>query len=125
MPANYRKGDGIGHVVPGMKRKDAEATVAFLKKYFEVVCDLDEREIQFQKRSHRYSLTNAIIKTVIFVPEYILTLLFQGRKEAHAKYEMQILYLAFICGKITEKDLAEASSVLSLELLDRLKNDYH
>lgn len=121
--ASYRPGDGIGHIIPGMKGDHLKATLTFMECHFDVVCDKDEMEIEFNKRARSHSMRNAVIKTIMFIPEFTLALVFQGAREAFARYEMQRLYWAFIRGKITERDVAEGSSVLALELIDRLKDN--
>lgn len=120
--ASYRPGDGIGHIVPGMKKDQLQATLVFMECHFDTVCDKDEIDIAFNKRAKIHSRRNAIIRTIMFVPEFILALLMQGSKEAFARYEMQRLYWGFIRGKIDENDIAEGSSVLALELIERLKD---
>lgn len=120
--ASYRQGDGIGHIIPGMKGNQLKATITFMECHFDAVCDIDEKEIELNRRVKKHSMMNAIIKTITFIPEFFLILALQGDKEAYARYEMQRLYWAFIRGKINEKDVVEGSSVLALELIERLKN---
>lgn len=119
--ASYRPGDGIGHIVPGMNAKNLRATLTFMECHFDTVCDKDEMEIGFNERIKNHSIKNAIIKTIIFIPELFLAFLLHGIKEAVARCEMQRLYWGFIFGKINEKDVADGSSILALELIDRLK----
>lgn len=119
--ASYRPGDGIAHVFPDMDKERLAMTLTILECHFETMCDRDEQEIALTKKFRLHTMMTAVIKTIVFLPEFVLTLLLQGRNEAHAKYEMQCLYWAFICGKIDEKDVADGYSVLSLELIDRIK----
>lgn len=120
--ASYRPGDGIAHIIPGMSEERLKTTLTILECHFDMVCDKDEQEIALTAKFKAHTMMTAIIKTITFVPEFLLTLLLQGAKEASAKYEMQCLYWAFIRGKIDEKDVADGCSVLALELVDRLKD---
>ena len=120
--ASYRPGDGIAHIVPGMSEERLKTTLTILECHFDMMCDKDAYELSFDERVRAHTMKEAVIKTLMFIPEMILTMLLHGVREAQARYEMQCLYWAFIRGKISEKDVADGYSVLALELVDRLKD---
>lgn len=119
--ASYRPGDGIAHIIPEMKNDRLEMILTIIECHFDDVCDKDEVEIKLNERVRSHFMRNAIIRTILFIPELVLSFFMHGRKEAFARYEMQCLYWAFIRGKIDEKDVEGGSSVLALELMERLK----
>lgn len=117
----YEPGDGVGYILPGMDKDAYAATMAFLECRFDEIADRDDAKAKFIMNSKRYSRASALIKTLLFIPEYVLTRIFHGEQDARARYEIQRLYWAYLRGKITEADLHEAQAVLSMELIERLK----
>jgi hypothetical protein len=119
--ANYKKGDGFAFVFPEMSKKSKDLVLTYIECYFDTACDADEIEARLDQRLHRHAIKTSIIKMILFIPEFFLTLIFHGVADAYAKSELMLLHFNFLCGRISERDINDGASVLSLELIERLK----
>lgn len=104
MAANFNSKEGFFFI---STEKLHEQDEAILSCIFDQNTDYDENDIKLEMIETDLYTRTSFIKTFLFPYEYVLTIVFMGKKYANNKWNLQKDYWKFLTGRMKLKELKE------------------